>query len=148
MLVRNILTVNPAVVTADDSIAVAAMLMRDRKVGFIPVVADLVGRRLIGVITDRDIAVRWAATCDLSHSCVGDCMTRAPIATAHPAMDVHLAIGIMKRARVRRLPVTDFNDSVVGIVTVVDIARHFSSTDPIAAARLLEEIAQPLAVSA
>ena len=75
-------------------------------------------------------------------------MTCAPIATAHPAMDVHLAIAIMKRARVRRVPVVDFNDSVVGILTLVDIARHFSTMDPIAVAHLIEEIAQPLAVPA
>lgn len=148
MLVRNILTLNPVVVTASDSIAVAARLMRDRKVGILPVVNELGRRRLIGVITDRDIAVRWAASNQPSQRSVGDHMTRAPIATAHPAMDVHLAIGVMKRARVRRLPVVDFDDTVVGILTVVDIARHFSATDPVAAARLLEEIAQPIAVSA
>lgn len=75
-------------------------------------------------------------------------MTRTPIATAYPAMDVRLAIGIMKRARVRRLPVVDFDDTVVGMLTLVDIARHFSTTDPVAVARLLEAIAHPIAVSA
>ena len=49
----------------------------------------------------------------------------------------------MKRARVRRLPVVDFDDILVGILTVVDIARHFGTRIPVAAARLLEEIAQP-----
>ena len=58
MLVRNMLTLNPLVVTANDPISLAAQYMRDRKVGVLPVVASRAERRLIGVITDRDIVVR------------------------------------------------------------------------------------------
>src|SRR6476660_2839287 len=61
MRARDIMTSNPLVVTATDPVSNAAEIMRDAEIGIVPVVDDREARHLIGVITDRDIAVRCVA---------------------------------------------------------------------------------------
>jgi CBS domain-containing protein len=143
MLVRDIMTLSPVVVAAGDPIALAAQYMVDWDVGIVPVVNDLKHKRLVGVITDRDIVVRCVAAGESRLCEVGDHMTPSPITTVYPEMEVHVAMDAMQRAKVRRLPIVDADEKVIGMLTLGDVARHVANTDPLAIARLLETISQP-----
>ena len=121
MKARDIMTANPESVTASDSIQTAARIMRDSDVGIVPVVDDEGSRRLRGVITDRDIAVRCVAegrdgSCRVSDLMSGD------LVTARPDDDVTKVMDRMKTEQVRRIPVVDDSDRLVGIIAQADIA--------------------------
>jgi len=124
MLVRDVMTTAPICCEPDDSVAHAAKLMATHDCGVIPVCA---GTKLVGVITDRDIACR-AIAAGSTNLPVRDVMT-APVFTVRDDEDVQTAIDLMEAKQVRRLPVVDAEGSVTGIVAPSDLAPIFASTN-------------------
>jgi CBS domain-containing protein len=121
MKARELMTPNPECVTRDDNLVRAAQIMRDVDVGAVPVVDDRTSMRLVGLITDRDIAVRHVAG-DNSPDCrVGDHMSSGPLHTVSPDDDVKTVVERMKAEQVRRIPVTE-DDRLVGIIAQADVA--------------------------
>lgn len=118
--VRDIMTADPACVTERDDIVEAARIMKREDAGVVPVIdAD---RKLIGIITDRDIVVRLVAEGRNALNCkVNEAMTKhiRSVSEDATADDV---LGIMRGANVRRVPVCDKNDHIVGIVSMGDLA--------------------------
>lgn len=107
MKVREIMTPDPEVVTPEQPISRAAKIMREHDVGIVPVVGDAGSRHLIGVITDRDIAVRHVADSHMEDCTVGAHMTRDNIETVRENDDSAMVLEAMKRREVRRIPVTN-----------------------------------------
>ena len=96
--------------------------MRDNDAGSIPVAEDRKTKRLVGIITDRDLAISIVAEeRDPAGTTVGDVMTPSPT-VCRPDDDVDRAISAMERGRVRRIPVVDGERRLIGIVTQADIA--------------------------
>src|SRR5262245_7838939 len=104
MKARDIMTADPQCVTAQDSAMLAARIMRDRDVGIVPVVDDESSRRLQGVITDRDIALRCIAEGRNGDCRVGELMSDEVI-TVRPDDDLDSVMSRMKSEQVRRIPV-------------------------------------------
>jgi CBS domain-containing protein len=118
MQVRAVMTGDPVVLPASTTIGDAAVLMRDRKIGDVLVVGS---NGVTGIVTDRDIVVRAVATGrDLSKTTVGDICTTEP-ATVGPDDDSEVALRVMAKRAVRRLPVVD-RGLVVGVITLNDIS--------------------------
>lgn len=118
--INDVMTRNPETVTPKASIADAARLMRDEDVGSLPVVdAD----RLVGTITDRDIAVRVVAEGRDTNTAVGDIASRE-LVTVDVLQDVDEAARLMAKHQVRRLPVCEEDGRLVGIVAQADLAIH------------------------
>jgi CBS domain-containing protein len=116
--VQDTMTTQPTSVERDRSVVEAARLMRDENVGSLPVVE---GGRLIGMITDRDIAVRVVAEGREPESVtVGEAHSDQPI-SVEPGNDLDEALTLMARYQVRRLPVTE-GDRLVGMLSQADIA--------------------------
>ena len=122
MKANEIMTESPEVVTPQDSIARAAQIMRDHDVGLVPVVRDSSSMVLEGVITDRDLAVRHVADCRASDCQVSSHMSREHISAVEESDDVQTVMATMERAEVRRVPVTDRNGKLRGIISQADIA--------------------------
>jgi CBS domain-containing protein len=122
MKVRELMTPDPEVVTPEQPISRAAQIMRHRDVGIVPVVSDTESNNLIGVITDRDIAVRHVADSHMEDCTVGAHMTREDIETVKETDDSTQVMEAMKRRDVRRIPVTNDRGAVVGVVAQADIA--------------------------
>ena len=146
MLVKEIMTMAPIVVTRSDTVMAAAQQMRDADVGMLPVVESQLHKRLVGVITDRDITVRCTAAGASLACLVEDYMTPSPVETVYPESPIISAIDIMERRQVRRLVVVDIDETVLGIISQADVARHLYATDPRAVAELVECVSQPGAV--
>jgi CBS domain-containing protein len=125
MKARDIMTANPQVVTASDSISRAAEIMRDTDVGIVPVVEDSGSMRLAGVVTDRDIAVRIVAEGRDGNVNVREIMSSG-LATVRPDDDLNRVTELMKREQVRRVPVVE-GDRLVGIIAQADVAREGGS---------------------
>lgn len=122
MKARELMTRDPDVLTPDDTVARAAQLMRDGDYGLVPVVDDRSAKRLQGVITDRDIAVRCVAEGHDGTCRVEEHMTRDDLGTAREDDSEDQVMQTMQRRQVRRVPVVDERDCVVGIVAQADIA--------------------------
>jgi CBS domain-containing protein len=124
MLVRDVMTAAPICCGPGESVARVAKLMQEHDCGVIPIVAN---GKLAGVITDRDIACRVVATgkspADVP---VSEVMTKNVFTVRHDE-NVQNAIDRMETKQVRRLPVIDANDKVIGIVAPSDLAPIFAS---------------------
>ena len=140
MKARDIMTSTLECVTREDSVQEAARRMRDSDVGALPVVEDRQSMRLVGVITDRDIAIRHVAGDDSAKCSVGDHMSSDRMFTASPDDDVNQVMETMKAEQVRRVPVCE-GDRLVGIIAQADIATsHPSDSDT---GEVVEKISEP-----
>src|SRR5262245_16325504 len=115
------MTRNPECVTSSDSVQQVARIMRDSDIGLVPVVDDCSSLRLRGVVTDRDIAVRCVAEGKDGSCRVNDVMS-GDIVTARQEDDVRKLMDRMKAEQVRRIPVVDDNNCLIGIVAQADLA--------------------------
>jgi CBS-domain-containing membrane protein len=116
LMTRDVATVHP-----DDGIERAAKLMRECDCGALPVVNDT--GRLVGMITDRDITVRLVARGRDTRSCrISDAMTRKTFA-CHEWDEIEGCMESMAHHQVRRLPIVDERDRVIGIVSQGDLAQ-------------------------
>ncbi|HEX2555913.1 MAG TPA: CBS domain-containing protein [Microvirga sp.] len=136
MKIADVMTRNVRVIQPDRTVREAARLMDELNVGALPV-CD--GRRLIGMVTDRDITVRsTAAGLAPDQSYVREVMTE-DVAWCHETDDVDEVVEEMSRLQVRRIPVVDGSKRLVGIVALGDLATD-SHED---AARALTRISTP-----
>ncbi|HEY0153202.1 MAG TPA: CBS domain-containing protein [Longimicrobium sp.] len=127
MRAADIMTENPEVVTPDATLADAARKMRDLDVGIIPVVESEQNRRLRGVITDRDITIRAVAEGrDATSTRVSDVMTSG-VETCNKNDSVQDVLQLMEREQVRRVPITDREGRLVGIIAQADVATDLDS---------------------
>ena len=139
MKAQDIMTRNPSCVTPDTRVQDAARLMKTEDVGIIPVVESQGSKKLVGVITDRDIAIRVVAEgIASSSSTVRDVMT-SNITTSAPDDSVKDVMELMGREQVRRIPIVDKGE-LVGIIAQADIVRE---ADDKRAERTVEQISEP-----
>jgi CBS domain-containing protein len=122
--------------------------MRNIGVGSFPVVQDQDSRLLIGMITDRDLVVRCMADAHGPSCTVWSHMTPSPLQTVELGDDESLVIEKMKRAQVRRIPVVDADNRLLGIIAQADVARKLGPTEPQIVDEVLEKISAPVTASA
>jgi CBS domain-containing protein len=119
--VRDVMTANPECVSEKDSLLDVARIMKDQDTGVVPVVD---GKKIIGLITDRDIVVRGLAEGkNLESARVNEIMTRS-VRSVREDASVNEALQMMSSAEIRRLPVVNSNDELVGILSLGDIAEQ------------------------
>jgi CBS domain-containing protein len=133
--VRDIMTADVIVASPDDDLMRAAQLMESNDFGSLPIGQD---GRLIGMLTDRDIAIRAVARGLGPQAKVSEVMT-TDIECVRDTDSVAEAAARMEDMQVRRLPVVDDNDKLVGIVSLGDLAQ----TEPDDAGDALQGISQP-----
>jgi CBS domain-containing protein len=119
--IREVMSSNPCAIDADKPVSYAAKMMRDEDVGLAPIVE---GDRLVGALTDRDIAIRVVAEGkDPASTLVRDVASR-DLVTIDPEQDLDEALRLMAQHQVRRLPVVAEDGKLVGVVAQADVARQ------------------------
>ena len=119
--IREAMTSKPCSIDADKPVSYAAKMMRDEDVGLAPIVE---GERLVGVLTDRDIAVRVVAEGrDPDQVKVAEVASR-DIVTLDPQQNLDEALRLMAQHQVRRLPVVEEDGRLVGVVAQADVAKE------------------------
>lgn len=119
--IRDVMTPNPECVSEKDSLRDVARIMKDQDTGVVPVVD---GKRIIGLITDRDIVVRGLAEGkNLENVSVNEIMTKS-VRSVREDASVTEVLEMMGNAEIRRVPVVNSNDELVGIVSLGDIAAQ------------------------
>ena len=134
---KDLMSRDVKVISPDMTIGDAARKMRDGDFGMMPVGED---DRLIGTISDRDIAIRAVAEGKDAGTPVREVMSEG-VAWAYEDDSVEEAARIMSERQVRRLPVVDRSKRLVGIVALGDFAVESSEIRP--AAQALSEISKP-----
>jgi CBS domain-containing protein len=140
--VSQIMTPDPACCTPDSTAREVALLMKEHDCGSVPVVDKLDSRRLVGTVTDRDLAVRGLAAGKGPDTPVRELMTYDPISAA-PEDEVEIVREVMIAQQVRRVPVVDENGAVVGIVAQADIALEEGAASDQEVGRIVEAISDP-----
>jgi len=134
--VQDLMTSNPKTIASDSSVVEAAKIMRDEDVGIVPIVD---GDRLVGTITDRDIAIKVVAEGkDIQSTTAGQVASR-DLVTVDPQQDLDEALRLMAQHQVRRLPVVEEDGRLVGILAQADVAREAT---PEETGRVVEEISE------
>lgn len=121
MRIQDVMTRDPKSVTPQTTARDAAKIMKSEDVGIIPVVDA--NRRLVGVVTDRDLAVRVVADGRDGNTLVSEVMSSGPLATCGPDEDVNSAMDAMASEQVRRIPIVDERGALVGILAQADVVR-------------------------
>ena len=134
--VREVMTSNPCSIDADKPVAYAAQMMRDEDVGLAPIVE---GDRLVGTLTDRDIAIRVVAEGRDPESTTVREVASTDLVTVDPQQDLDEAVRLMAQHQVRRIPVVEEDGRLVGVVAQADVARQ---ADDRLTGEVVEQISQ------
>ena len=138
---QQVMTRDPVCCEPTDSITGVAALMEKEDVGAVPVVADQVSRRLIGIVTDRDLVTKVLAVgLSVEDATVRDAMTSHP-ASCREEDDVTEAMAVMGQRQVRRMPVVDLDGRVTGIIAQADVATRMRSDSD--TGQMVESISEP-----
>jgi CBS domain-containing protein len=145
MRARELMTKDPACVTPDDTLQHVAQLMAEHDCGCIPVVQEGGQSRIVGVVTDRDIALRAVARGKAADAVVGDVMTR-DVACCTADADLRTVERTMSDRQIRRVVIADADGCCVGILSQADLARAAARGEEVEereVARVVESISQP-----
>lgn len=139
----DVMTKNPACCLPSNHVSIAAQLMKEQNVGSIPVIESVDTKKLIGIVTDRDLAMQVIANGNGQNGKsihVIDVMTHE-VVTCRENDDIQKAVDLMANHQLRRIPVVNHDYSIVGIISQADIATRVNKTEE--TAEMVKEISQP-----
>ena len=145
MKIKEVMSQNPVCCLASDSAQSVARMMCERNIGSIPVVSDHQSKQLLGMITDRDLCCSViSAGLDPKTTSIQKFVTAKPI-TCRDGENIDKCERVMQEHQIRRVPVVDGQDHVIGIISQADLAlkgkpEHLSKT--------VAEISRPTRASA
>lgn len=125
---NDVMTSWPTCCVPEDVAAKAAQLMHSQNIGSIPVIDGIRTRKLIGIVTDRDLALRVVANGLDGNAVQVRAVMTGEIATCHTSEDVQVALDLMARHHLRRIPVVDDDQKIVGILAQVDVAARVNKS--------------------
>ena len=137
---NEVMTKNPVCCLPNDMVAKAAQLMKSENIGSIPVIENEQTRKLVGIVTDRDLALKIVAKGrDAKSTKVEAVMTRK-VVTCRAEDDLQKALDAMSEHQLRRIPVVDNDNKIVGIIAQADVATRVNQ--PEKTAEMVKEISQ------
>ena len=137
----DVMTRQPICCEPGDSVSRVAEIMKQQDVGSLPVVDSHSSRRLVGIITDRDLVTKIVAGHrEVATATVQDAMTSNP-ASCGEDEDVNSAVSLMAERQVRRMPVVDRQGRLTGIIAQADIATRIHRASQ--TAELVEAVSEP-----
>src|SRR5687768_730880 len=119
--IKDAMTSEPCAIDADKPVAYAAKMMKDEDVGFAPIVE---GDRLVGTVTDRDIAVKVVAEGKDPQTTLVREIAATDMVTVQPEQELSEALQLMAQNQIRRLPVVEEGGKLVGVVAQADVAQE------------------------
>jgi len=129
MKCSELMTKDPSCCLPTDTVFDAAQLMKSEDVGPIPIVNDKQTKKLAGIVTDRDLALKVVAEgLDPKQTKIEEVMTTG-VQTCNPDDDVSNVLKLMEHHHVRRIPIVDDQDRLVGIIAQADIATRIDEAE-------------------
>lgn len=141
MRVNEIMTRQPICCLSHDTVRAVARLLREEDIGSVPVISDTNSRRLVGIITDRDLVCRMISEgLDPNTTVIETFMTRDPVA-CRPEQSLESCEKLMQVHQIRRIPVVDKEGRCIGILSQADVAR-FAQAEGVQ--KTITEISRPV----
>ncbi|HEU0295377.1 MAG TPA: CBS domain-containing protein [Anaerolineales bacterium] len=137
---NEVMTKNPVCCLPNESVTKAAELMKSENIGAIPVIENEQTKKLVGIVTDRDLALKVVAEGrDAKSTKVGAVMTHK-VVTCRADDDLQKALDAMAEHQLRRIPVVDNDNTILGIIAQADVATRVDQ--PEKTAEMVKEISQ------
>lgn len=146
MKAREIMTENPACITPESTSRQAARLMEENDCGSLPVVESEQSKRLVGVVTDRDLALRVLGRGLSPDTPVREVMSGGDVACVRADDSLDDVEKLMGKRQVRRIPVVDQENRVLGLIAQADLARERESVGEKDFGKVIEKISEPAGV--
>ena len=128
-----LMTKNPVCCLPNSMVAEVAQLMKRENIGPIPVIENEQSRKLVGIVTDRDLALKIVAEGrDAKSTKVEAVMTRQ-VVTCRADDDLQKALDAMSEHQLRRIPVVDNENRILGIIAQADVATRINQPEKTAA---------------
>lgn len=127
MKCKDVMTTNVSCCLPTDAVSEAAHQMKDRRIGPIPVVESMASRKVRGILTDRDIAVKVVAEGRDPRTTPVSLVMTSNLVTCHPEDDVEGAMEAMTGQLVRRVLVVDELGILQGIISQADVATRVNN---------------------
>lgn len=135
-----VMTKNPVCCLPNDMVAKAAQLMKRENIGSIPVFENELTKKLVGIVTDRDLALKVVAEGrDAKSTKVEAVMTRKMV-TCLAEDDLQKALDSMSEHQLRRIPIVDNDNKILGIISQADMATRVNQPEKIA--EMVKQISQ------
>jgi len=141
MKVREIMTSDPVCCTPEDSAQKVARILCEQNIGSVPVVMDRQSRKLLGIITDRDLCCHIvAAGLDPKATKIDKFISLNPV-TCRDGENIDNCERLMQEHQVRRIPIVDAEDRCIGILAQADVALR---EKPEKVSKTVAEISKPV----
>ena len=137
---NEVMTKNLVCCLPDDSVAKAAELMKSENIGSIPVIENEQTQKLVGIVTDRDLALKIVAEGRDAKSTVVEAVMTHMLVTCRVDDDLQKALDAMAEHQLRRIPVVDNDNKILGIIAQADVATR--ANQPEKTAEMVKEISQ------
>ena len=135
-----VMTKSPLCCLPGDMVAKAAQLMKRENIGAILVIEDQQTQKLVGIVTDRDLALKIVAEeRDAKSTKVESIMSRK-VVTCRAEDDLQKALDAMSEHQLRRIPVVDNGNKILGIIAQADVATRVNQ--PEKTAEVVKQISQ------
>lgn len=140
MKCNEIMTKNPVCCLPNDSVMVAAQLMRRVDIGAIPVIENEQTMKLVGILSDRDLALKIVAEGHDPQIAKVEKVMTGKVVTCQMDDDLEKALNLMAEHQLRRIPIVDNENRIVGIIAQADVATRVDQ--PEKTAEVVKEISQ------
>ena len=137
---NEVMTKNPVCCLPNDMVAKVAQLMKSKDIGPVPIIENEQTKKMVGIVTDRDLALKIVAEGrDAKSTKAEEVMTRK-VVTCRGEDDVQKALDAMSEHQLRRIPVVDNDNRIVGIIAQADVATRVDQ--PAKTAEVVKDISQ------
>jgi CBS domain-containing protein len=137
---NEVMTKNPVCCLQNETVLKAARMMKSENVGSIPVIENDQTKRLVGIVTDRDLTLKIIADGLNAESTKVDSVMTHKVVTCHTEDDLQKALDAMAEHQLRRIPIVDNDNRIVGIIAQADVATRVDQ--PEKTAEMVKEISQ------
>jgi CBS domain-containing protein len=135
-----VMTKNPICCLPTDTVLKVAQMMEHENIGSVPVVENELTRKLVGIVTDRDLALRIVAEGREAKSVTAEAVMTRKVITCRPDDDLQIALDAMAQNQLRRIPIVESDNRVLGIIAQADVATR--SNEPEETAALVKGISR------
>ncbi len=137
----DVMTKDPICCLPEDTVVKAAKLMKSGNIGSIPVVENEQTKKLVGIVTDRDLALTIIAEARDARDIKVESVMTTGVITCLAQDDLQKALDAMSTHQLRRIPVVDLKNRILGIIAQADVATRVDS--PEKTAEVVKEISLP-----
>ena len=130
---NDLMTKNPVCCSPNDTVSNVAQLMKNKDFGSVPIIENEQTRKLVGIVTDRDLALKIVAEGRDPKSTNTEAVMTRKVVTCRAEDDLQKALDAMSGHKLRRIPVVDNDNAIVGIIAQADVATRVDQPEKTAA---------------